>query len=80
MFADRRLLLLQSRVDARAHRSTPGTVLDVDRDSFIVACGVQAVRILRVQLEGRGPATVREFLNGHRIQTGDVLRRLPAGT
>ncbi len=79
MFGGRRLILLQSLVDARVHRSPPGTVLDVDRDSFVVACGEHAVRILRVQLEGRGAATVREFLNGHRLQTGDVLRRLPAG-
>ena len=78
-FNDKRLLLLQSALDDRTHQSTPGTVLDVDRESFVVACGEHALRILRVQLEGRAPAAVREFLNGHRLQTGDVLRRLPAG-
>jgi methionyl-tRNA formyltransferase len=77
LFAGKRLLLLQSAVDDRAHRSVPGTVLAIDRESFVVACGEGAVRILRVQLEGRGPADVREFLNGHRLQIGDVLGRLP---
>jgi methionyl-tRNA formyltransferase len=78
MFGDKRLVLLQSVVDVRVHRSSPGTVLDVDRDSFVVACVEHAVRVLRVQLEGRGETAVRAFLNGHRLRPGDVLRRLPA--
>ncbi len=78
LFGDKRLLLLQSTVEDRAHATAPGTVLDTDRLSFSVACGAGAVRIHRVQLEGRAAVAVREFLNGHRFQPGDVLRSLAA--
>jgi methionyl-tRNA formyltransferase len=56
----------------------PGTVVSVDEDSFVVACHPGAVRIVRVQLEGRAPAAVREFLHGHHVSVGDTLEPLPA--
>jgi methionyl-tRNA formyltransferase len=57
--------------------SSPGTIVAVDEDGFVVACRTGSVRIVRVQLEGRAPATAREFLNGHHVSVGDVLEPLP---
>ncbi len=48
----------------------PGTVLD---DNLLVACGGGAVRLLRVQREGRGPQDAATFLRGLAVPAGTVL-------
>jgi len=48
----------------------PGAVLD---DRLLVACGEGAVRLLRVQREGRGPQDAEAFLNGAPAPAGTVL-------
>jgi methionyl-tRNA formyltransferase len=93
MWRGRRLRLLGSVPedlnDEKSHRAVesdenlsrrdflPGTIVAVDEDSFVVACHPGAVRIVRVQVEGRAPAAVREFLHGHRVSAGDTLEPLP---
>ena len=39
----------------------PGEVLD---DGLLVACGTGALRLLRLQREGRGPQEAAAFLRG----------------
>jgi methionyl-tRNA formyltransferase len=48
----------------------PGEVLD---DRLLVATGEGAVRLLRVQREGRGPQDAGEFLRGTRVAPGTKL-------
>jgi len=48
----------------------PGAVLDY---RLLVACGEGAVRLLRVQREGRGPQDAEVFLNGTPVAAGTVL-------
>ena len=48
----------------------PGEVLD---DRLLVATGEGAVRLLRVQREGRGPQEAGEFLRGTRVAPGTKL-------
>jgi methionyl-tRNA formyltransferase len=48
----------------------PGEVLD---DRLLVATGEGAVRLLRVQREGRGPQDAGEFLRGTRVTAGTKL-------
>jgi methionyl-tRNA formyltransferase len=48
----------------------PGEVLD---DRLLVATGAGAVRLLRVQREGRGPQDAEEFLRGTRVAAGTRL-------
>ena len=48
----------------------PGTVLD---EALLVACGEGAVRLLRVQREGRGPQDAATFLRGLAVPPGAVL-------
>jgi methionyl-tRNA formyltransferase len=59
--------LLSSFEDADG---APGQVLD---DRLLVACGSGAVRLLRVQREGRGPQDAEVFLNGTPVAAGAVL-------
>jgi methionyl-tRNA formyltransferase len=48
----------------------PGTVLDA---ALLVACGEGAVRLLRVQREGRGPQDAEVFLRGAAVPAGTRL-------
>lgn len=45
----------------------PGTVLDA---ALLVACGQGAVRLLRLQREGKGPQAADEFLRGAPVAAG----------
>lgn len=59
-------LLSQAETGAGA----PGTVLD---DGLLVATGEGAVRLLRLQREGRGPQDVADFLRGLPLPAGTKL-------
>lgn len=59
--------LLSAYEDAEG---APGEVLD---DRLLVATGAGAVRLLRVQREGRGPQDAEAFLNGTPVAAGTRL-------
>jgi methionyl-tRNA formyltransferase len=66
-----RVKALLSAHDAGAGTdAAPGTVLD---DALLVACGEGAVRLLRVQREGRGPQDAETFLRGAPVAAGTRL-------
>ena len=50
-------------------QGAPGQVLD---DRLLVACGDGAVRLLRVQREGRGPQDAEVFLRGFPVAAGTI--------
>jgi methionyl-tRNA formyltransferase len=49
----------------------PGEVLD---DGLLIACGRGAVRLTRLQREGKGVMDAKAFLNGTDVPAGTVLR------
>ena len=55
------------------HEKEPGTILEGTRDGLIVACGKNAVVLTRVQLPGRRPVPVADFLNAHDLPPGQRL-------
>ncbi len=64
------------------HRTSPvegegraGEVLEAYADRLIVAAGAGAVRLLTVQVPGKKPAAVAEFLRGYHILPGDRMGR-----
>ena len=63
-----RVKALMSRPSAGS--GPAGEVLD---DNLKVACGAGAIRLLRVQREGRGPQDADEFLRGLPIAAGEPL-------
>jgi methionyl-tRNA formyltransferase len=67
-----RVKALLSRAETRAEggAGAPGELLD---DALLVACGEGAVRILRVQREGRGAQDAAEFLRGFPLPRGGRL-------
>jgi methionyl-tRNA formyltransferase len=60
--------VLLSRPEAGA--GAPGTLLD---DGLLVAGGEGAVRLLKVQREGKGPQDAETFLRGFPLAVGTVL-------
>lgn len=48
----------------------PGTVTSVEPGAIVVAAGTGAVRLLRLQAEGRRPLDAREFAAGWRLKPG----------
>ena len=62
------LKVLQARPEPG--HGQPGTVLD---DKLLVACGNDALRLLRVQRPGRGPMDAASMLRGRPIAPGALL-------
>ena len=51
----------------------PGTVIDVDKKSFTIKCGVDALKLKEIQLEGKKRMEVSAFLLGYKVSVGDIL-------
>ncbi len=51
-------------------KAVPGETVD---DTLTIACGDGALRLLRVQREGRKPADVEDFLRGYPVPEGIIL-------
>lgn len=67
-FNGARIKALMSRVEPGAGQ--PGEALDKD---LLIACGDGAVRLLRVQREGKGAMAVEDFLRGAPVRVGERL-------
>ena len=52
-------------------RSRVSTTTRGKREGLVVATRPGAIRLTRLQAEGRAPVQVRAFLNGHRVVAGD---------
>ena len=48
----------------------PGTIIDVNKNVFTVACGKQALEINELQLEGKKRMATGDFLRGYSLETG----------
>lgn len=56
--------------EANAEPPRPGSVLAVQRDEIVVACGQGALGLRRVQLQGKKEMDTAAFLRGYSIETG----------
>jgi methionyl-tRNA formyltransferase len=68
---DRRVILLRSSVAEAPLAGEPGTVLESRTDGIRVATGSGVLSLRELQLEGKRPMDVREFLAGYRIAPGE---------
>ncbi len=48
----------------------PGTIIDVNKNVFTVACGSQALEINELQLEGKKRMATGDFLRGYSLEIG----------
>jgi len=54
---------------------SPGEVVRILRDSFVLACGKGFIEITEVQPENKRKMSAREFLAGRKLNVGDILRK-----
>jgi methionyl-tRNA formyltransferase len=74
-----RIIVLRSSTDPRRTDAAPGSVVEVTRDAIVVAAGFGSTLALhQLQLEGKRPLAVREFLAGHPLEPGAVLGNPPS--
>ena len=50
-----------------------GSVIDIDKESFTIACGEGAIDVLEVQLEGKKRMSAGDFLKGSTLNIGQEL-------
>ena len=62
-----------SRLSDRTSEAAPGTVVEVGKRSFCVACGSGVVEITEVQPESKKRMPAQVFINGRGVQVGEVL-------
>ncbi len=55
------------------HSQKPGTVVEIQRDSFTIACAQGALLVQEVQLQGKKRMSVKDFFNGFKMETGALL-------
>lgn len=60
---DRLLKIYAAFVEPTTFKALPGTVLSVDRNGLVVACGQQALRITRLQFAGGKILEVADWVN-----------------
>jgi len=51
----------------------PGTIIEINKESFTVKCGKDFLRILELQMEGKKRTTVKNFLSGNNLEKGIKL-------
>lgn len=51
----------------------PGTIFDISKDSFCIACADGALRITSLQIEGKKRMQTGDFLRGMKLKEGTVL-------
>jgi methionyl-tRNA formyltransferase len=73
----RRVILRRSSVLQNDSHHPAGAVIEASGDRLVVAAGDGAVALVEIQLEGKRPTGVREFLAGHRVERGDRFETGP---
>lgn len=62
---DELIKIYASRVSTKIHNQTPGTIIEVAKDYFTIACGNNtALDILKLQPAGKKIMNARDFING----------------
>lgn len=66
-------ILSSTLVEISSAKATaePGTVVEVSSDGFVVQCGIGALKIVKVQPDGKRPMPVSDFLRGKKVVVGD---------
>lgn len=62
-----------SRLTDKTSAAVAGTVVEIAKHSFFVACGAGVLEITEVQPESKKRMPAQVFLNGRGVQEGDIL-------
>lgn len=67
------LKIWKADFEERCCKALPGTIVNIERDSFSVATTRGALKILELQLEGKKRMDTGSFLRGYNLELGMVL-------
>ncbi len=67
-YLDKKLLKIYKAEKVYGPAAIPGNIIKIEKDSFIVACGKDALRIRELQLEGKNRMSAEEFLRGAHLK------------
>ncbi len=67
------LKLFAARVTPLTTPATPGTITEVTKKTFTIACGQDALTVTNLQPEGKKPMDTAAFLNGTHLKAGDSV-------
>ena len=70
---DKQLRIHKAAPDDMDHSEAPGTIVKSE-EHLIVACGQGALYLLEVQLEAKRRMSALDFLRGHKVTVGTVLK------
>jgi methionyl-tRNA formyltransferase len=72
-----RVRFLGGRAQNSHHNSTPGTILELDKDSLIIACGKGTVAVSLLQLPGKTPINIVDLVNSNQAAFSQGARFTP---
>lgn len=69
----KKLKIWGSRLTDKTSEAKPGTVVEINKRTFYVACGTGVIEITEVQPESKKRMPAQVFINGRGVQVNDVL-------
>ncbi len=73
MLDSKKVKIFKSDVVESNHNAAAGTVINIEKESFTVACGNNALKILELQLEGKKRMDTKSFLAGYKLEKSSLL-------
>lgn len=74
LLQEQRLEIVTAMADTYTGNAEPGMIAEISKDSFAIVCGHNSqLRITHVQPAGKKVMSVRDFLNGAKLQVGTKL-------
>ena len=65
---NKKVKIFKSDVVEINHSSNPGTIIDIDKETFTIACGKNALKIFELQIEGKKRMDTKSFLAGFKLE------------
>lgn len=70
---NKKVKIFKSDVVEINHSSNPGTIIDIDKESFTIACGKNVLKIFELQIEGKKRMDTKSFLAGFKLEKGKLF-------
>lgn len=70
---NKKVKIFKSDVAEINNTAEPGTVIDIDKENFTIACGTNALKIFELQIEGKKRMDTKSFLAGFKLEKGKIF-------
>ncbi|MBR1385985.1 MAG: methionyl-tRNA formyltransferase [Bacilli bacterium] len=70
----KRIKIFKSVIEKNNSNEECGKIIKVEKDELIVKCGIDSIKILELQPEGKKKMDIKEFLNG--VKKEDLLNKV----